>query len=373
MFPYIVLLLIPFICLYVAKPSETAHVQGWKIGNSKYIKDNNLALSAFFLLYFIILALRDTRIGRDVFAYEIMFNEYAELYLKELLEQEGDKLYVLLNWIIGIFTDNFQIFLSVVAAMTLYPVYKQYNRDKRHSFIKIVLFMNMTVFIMFFSGLRQSLAIATGMIAYEFVRSKKIIPFIIIVVIAIGFHHSAFVLFLMYPLYYWRLKKKSLLFIIPTTVVIYVFNKPIFIVLSTIMNMLAGGQYETEIKDTGAITMIVLLALFLALAYIIPDEKLMDSETLGLRNYLMMALWMQLFAPLHTLAMRFNYYYIIFVPMVIPKILVYSSKKYKKLAKIAGIVITVYLLYYYLKNTYRACITGISALDTYPYIPFWRG
>jgi len=201
---------------------------------------------------------------------------------------------------------------------------------------------------------------------------QKIIPFLITVLIAIGMHHSAFVLFLMYPFYHLRLKKVTLIFIIPLTLVIYIYNKTIFVFLSNIINQMSDGQYEAEISSTGAFTMIVLLILFLALSYFLPDETLIDDETLGLRNLLIVALWFQFFAPLHSLAMRFNYYYIIFFPRLIPRIIQHSKVKYRKIGKMAEIVITVYFLYYYLSHTYSACVSGISALDTYPYVPFWK-
>jgi len=377
MFPYILLIILPFLFSYVAKPSVVKEngkikLSNLRIGKSEYVKNNNMAIFMFFLIFFLILSFRDVTIGRDVFVYEMFFEQYRNMSYIQIMNTEGDVLYSLLNWLVGKITDNFQLFLGIVSAITLFPVYIEYTSYKRHSFMKVVLFMNMSVFIMFFSGLRQSLAIAIGMIAYEFVKTKKIIPFLITVLIAIGMHHSAFVLFLMYPFYHLRLKKVTLIFIIPLTLVIYIYNKTIFVFLSNIINQMSDGQYEAEISSTGAFTMIVLLILFLALSYFLPDETLIDDETLGLRNLLIVALWFQFFAPLHSLAMRFNYYYIIFIPMLIPRIIQHSKVKYRKIGKMAEIVITVYFLYYYLSHTYSACVSGISALDTYPYVPFWK-
>ena len=376
MFPYILLIVTAFLFSFVAvapmgNKRGMINVTRLKIGSSDYIGSNNVSLFWFFLIFFLLLSFRDISIGRDVSAYKFYFEQYSNMSLNTILKIEGDVLYAVLNWIVSKVTDNYQIFLSLVAAMTLWPIYRQYRTDKRYSFMKVVLFMNMTTFIMFFSGLRQSIAIGMGMIAYEFVKKKKILPFIVTVVIAMGFHHSAFVLFLLYPFYYMHLKKTSLVIIVPLTTLIFVFNKPIFRVLVDVLNRLSGGQYEADIISTGAFSTIVLFAMFLALAYFIPDEKAMDEETMGLRNILILSLWLQCFAPLHSLAMRFNYYFIIFRPMVIPKVLSCSRVRYKKIAKVVGIVIITYLLYYYLSHTYRACVNGISALDTYPYVPFW--
>jgi hypothetical protein len=91
----------------------------------------------------------------------------------------------------------------------------------------------------------------------------------------------------------------------------------------------------------------------------------------GLRNFLLMAVLLQCFAPVHTLAMRMNYYFIIFVPIIVPKIFKYAKDNIKDVAKIARGVIVGFFVAYYLYTTYVSCQTGISALNTYPYVPFW--
>ena len=98
----------------------------------------------------------------------------------------------------------------------------------------------------------------------------------------------------------------------------------------------------------------------------------MDQETLRLRTFMIMTVVLQLFAPIYATAMRMNYYYIIFVPVIIPKILKYAKLNMKEVAKVAKYVMVVFFLLYYLISTYNSCRTGISALDTYPYVPFWE-
>jgi hypothetical protein len=84
-----------------------------------------------------------------------------------------------------------------------------------------------------------------------------------------------------------------------------------------------------------------------------------------------MAVLLQCFAPVHNLAMRMNYYFIIFVPIVMPKIFKHTKDSIKDVAKIAKGVIVGFFVVYYLYTTFISCLTGESALNTYPYIPFW--
>jgi hypothetical protein len=138
------------------------------------------------------------------------------------------------------------------------------------------------------------------------------------------------------------------------------------------MNSVFGEKYDGETTETGAYAMLILFAIFTVFAYVLPDEKLMDKETLGQRNLLLMALMLQCFAPVHVLAMRLNYYFIIFIPVLIPKILKYHKRSLKKLTIASQVVMIGFFVLYYLINTYESCKTGISDLNTYPYIPFWK-
>ena len=137
------------------------------------------------------------------------------------------------------------------------------------------------------------------------------------------------------------------------------------------MSRFAGKQFEAVITPTGAYTMLFLFIMFAILSYVIPDEKTMDKEMLGLRNFMLMAVVIQCFAPVHNWAMRINYYYIIFIPVLIPKILKHPRVKFRNIAEIANVVCIAFFAGYYLLTTYIGCQTGISSLNTYPYVPFW--
>ena len=81
---------------------------------------------------------------------------------------------------------------------------------------------------------------------------------------------------------------------------------------------------------------------------------------------------LQCFVPLHSLAMRMNYYYLLFIPILIPKVIKNSKYYFNEVGYLANGVLSLFFLIYYLIKTYVSCSTGISSLGTYPYIPFWQ-
>ena len=375
MLPYVILMLAPLLGYQISVTKLENRVgKEWSlsIGKTPEVLNNSMIVPLFFLLYLMLLICRHESIGRDLANYRYYFDMYATQPFSYLHEIDVEILYYLLNWVIGRFTGNYQVFMAIVAIITVLPIAKIYSEDKQYGFLKIVLFMNMSVFVMTFSGLRQSIAMSIGLIAYEFVKKKKLFWFLVFALIAWGFHHTGFMILIYYPLDYLKLNKNKLWFIIPSIVTVFVFNKQIFTWATELMFTLMGDKYDVEAESTGAYLMIVLFALFVVAAYFFPDEKKMDAEAFGLRNFLLMTLMLQCFAPVHSLAMRMNYYFIIFVPVIVPKIFKYTKDNLKDIAKITKAIVVGFFVVYYLYTTYLSCMTGISALDTYPYVPFWE-
>ena len=142
--------------------------------------------------------------------------------------------------------------------------------------------------------------------------------------------------------------------------------------LISLLTRLLGSQYDTHLTATGAYTMLFVFAAFLAMAYFFPDEERMDEETMGLRNVLYLVLLLQCFSPLHTLAMRMNYYFIIFVPVLLPKIFKCSKTEYSELADFSAAGLTIFFVVYFLLNIVKAYVSGGGLLGSVPYVPFWK-
>ena len=333
-----------------------------------YQKKNKSALFFFFALMTILVALRHESIGNDTGNYTAYFEVFSKLSWAQCGNEAMELGYAYYNKIISLFLGEPQVFLALTGILTFAMIYPTYKRLCVDASLTIVLYVIMSTFVMAFSGIRQMIAIGIGIIAYEeFVRKKKFIPYIIAVILAMTFHVSAFMLVFMYPLYHARITKKWLLFVIPILTAVFVFNKQIFTSLVLIIQRFTG--FDGEISSTGAYTMLILFVLFAVFAFIIPDEETMDDEIIGLRNFLLLSVVLQMFAPLHTLAMRLNYYYIIFIPLLLPKIIERRSDKWGQVAIVARHIMVVFFLLYFFYSAY----TSESNLHVFPYHFFWEG
>ena len=115
--------------------------------------------------------------------------------------------------------------------------------------------------------------------------------------------------------------------------------------------------------------MLILFIIFAVFAYVIPDDSKLDRDTLAMRNYLLLSVFLQMFAPVNTIAMRVNYYYLLFVPCLIPRIMTNHKDGMKQITKLALAVMTIFFFVYYLFNIHF----GADTLRIYPYVPFWKG
>lgn len=356
MWVFYILLFLPMLIRFVK-------TQGREVDSSKA---NKTAIGIFFLLLTILVMLRHESVGNDTRNYLNFFARHAKISWDSIGNDSLETGYVFLSKVISLISTDPRIFLiitSVIVTLMIYPTYKRLVTD---SSLTMTLFCMMSTFTMMFSGIRQMLAIAIGFVAYEFTRKKKFVPFSLMVAFAMTIHTSAFMLAFMYPAYNVKVNKIRLLGLIPLLGLVFLLNEPIFNFISIYIEKYT--RFEAEISSTGAYSMLLLFGVFLVFAFAIPDESKMDAETSGLRNFLIVSFALQMFAPIHSLAMRMNYYYIIFIPLLIPRIIKYRKKDMQQVALLARMVMVVFFVGYFFYNAY----TSDNNLHVFPYHFFWE-
>ena len=368
MLVYFVLVLIPVITVAVQKfiVSDRYLYDERRLFSQK--KQRNTAVVLFFVFFFILLALRREDVGTDIVSYIKYFRASRDYGLFEFLKFFSNEhgFYVLLKIINMLAFGNEQLFLAIIAAATVFPLMYFYTKESENQLITISFFLILPVFTMQFSGLRQALAIALIVPAYYMVKQRKLLKFVLIVILASLFHLSALVALVLYPIYYIKWSRKMLFFIVPAIAVIYYFNAPIYIFLVSVL----GEEYAGygEISETGAFMMLLLFILCFVFSYFMMDNEKADEDTKGLRNILVVATALQCFSISNPIASRMNYYFMVFIPVLIPKIINRSSEKNRKWANIIGTVMICYFIFYFFRRAY----TGADILNTFPYYAFWQ-
>lgn len=330
-------------------------------------RGNKIIVDTFFVIWLVLLLFRSERVGIDLSVYKMNFNNYIFLSWKEIFngifEGEFEAGFVVISKIISYLTDNFRAMIIICACISVIPIWILYRNEAHIGFFAIVMFLNIAPFPMYFSGLRQAMAMALVMPCYYFCKNKKIWHFLLMVFIAFLFHRSAMILLLMYPIYHLRLKKAyHIVYIAPIIAAIYVLKKPIF---SFLLNFVGdyADEYEDAIKDTGAYAVTLLLAILLVYAFLVANSDIIDYDTMGLRNLMILSVILQVFSGVHTIAMRMNYYFLLLVPLAVCKVVKNGDKKIKDIIHLSLICMMAFFFAYYIYFIH----TDEDILRIYPY------
>lgn len=322
-------------------------------------------ISVFFFILFILMALRSTKVGVDLTWYIPAFHTISKISAKDLLAFDTYEFgYVYLNKFISLFSENEQFFLGVIAAIALIPISYLYCKESGNGLLTILLFC-VVLFSMYFSGLRQIVAMGFMVPAYYATKNKKIFKFICFVLIACLFHQSAFIGFAFYPIYHLKLTQKSFSFLMIFFAAIIIFNEQIFSFLVRFLDEKYEKYFSTE--ETGAYKLLILFILFVLYAYLVPDGKKMDKDTIGLRNILLVILFFQVFSLSNFMASRLGFYYLVFLPIIIPKIIEKKRDNEAIIIDVSAFIMIIFFIVYFFYWAY----TSEDMFEVVPYIPFW--
>ena len=362
MFAYVLLLLIPFF----VEAIETI-LQPYK--KVDFIsKRKNASIIIFFIIFFIMLALRSTSCGTDVRNYENFFYFSSKADFSDIFKDNKyiEPLYYALNWCIVRIYPDFRVILVFVAFLSTFFLGLFYKNESEHAPLTILLFVTNACFTIIFSGLRQAIAMQFMIPAYYFAKQKKLVPFILVVVLATYFHLSALIILLLYPVFHMRLKNKHLIVVLSVIAITFIFRTQLF----TVLFPLIGDKYSkyTNIGDTGGYSMFFFFVLWFMISFIYPDEKKLNFEIRGLRNVIVLMTIIQSFASIHTLAMRFNYYFIMLLPIAIPKILNRPKIGNENIVQLTKWFTVVFLFFFFIYTVYSNM--GIKTI--YPYKAYWE-
>lgn len=357
MIPYFLLVFLPLLFFIFGKRYCI------KINGTVLCKIQSPCIDIFMFSFLLLLSFRGLQCGIDTKQYSRLYSQYCDSSFFQLFSDYRHEYgFKILSKLVGVTFNHFQFFLCVSSVLCVLPLWFFYKRSSEHQLLTIALFLTVSPFMMYFSGIRQGIAMSMGLLAWYAVKNKKMAHFLLLVFLAMQFHTSAFILLLLYPLYTVRITKKWLWFVVPSIIAVFLLRKPIF----NFATLYLWKDYNTT-AETGATTILLLLVLFGIYSYIIPDENKLDDDTLAMRNILLLSIVIQIFAMLHPLSMRMNYYFLLFIPIVIPKIANRSKTKYVQVSKLSVIIMTAFFMCYFLNNV----IKDYDDLNIIPYIPFW--
>ena len=317
------------------------------------------------LFVFLILALRHPSMGIDLnykglHGYLPNFDLISSLSFKELIKASPfmhyEIGYILMNWLLGLLSKNYQVLLAICAFLSIAPVAYLYYKKSDSIELSYIIYLSLQSFLICFSGLRQGISVGICMIAFLFIQKKQFGKFIFFVLIAMSFHSSAIIYLIAYPMYYLNIKKENRWFTIAILLVAFFFKVPLFKVLSKIL------KDNAEVNTTNSFTFFLVFCAVYVFCFMFAK----DNETNnGYLNLVFCGCFCLIFTSVFATAMRASYCFLNMLPLILPKVINEISNE--NLRVIVQIIIVCCFMLFALSSLYSTFWT-----KSFPYIFFWE-
>lgn len=272
-------------------------------------------------------------------------------------------LYYLANLLIASLHLSAPWMLAFTAILFLMPVYKRIFTDSPYPVVSIFLLIAMGYYCYFLNGTRQMIGAAFLMLSIPFIEKKKFVPFLIMVLIATGFHTTCIVFLAVYIIAYVNISMKVMAAV---TVIMFVFGN----VFGNIANSILSGleYYSSYLQSSYAergqgyiVLAINIVLVVFTTVYYQKDNKLYQIYY-GLQIF---ALWAAALTGKIVLIDRYRMVFglpsVVLVPMAI------SGIEDSKTRRVIGAIV---ILMYFIYATYT--IGFQNANTVLPYQTYWQ-
>jgi hypothetical protein len=316
--------------------------------------------------------LRNVAVGADTFQYFRMFEEvkiiswqsiYGSILEYYQLGIGKDTGYLVFQKSIQLITNEYQVFLFIVAILFFFAlgnfIYKNTTR-LNDAIIAFVIYS--VLFYSFFSitGIRQTITTAATLYGYELIKRRKLIPFLILIVIASTIHKSV----LIFVPFYFVTQFKNLKYLYRLVLVLF----PLFMIykndLSNYVKVLGGYEEYDQVENAGTYTFTAMFLLISIIAFW--RSKIIIKNNINAQHFFNAFAFALLFIPLTWInpnAMRIVQYFSIFMLLFVPEIIhsfEFISKKTRRDITRFSIILLIVL---FLKSNWS---------DKIPYGFFWE-
>lgn len=337
------------------------------IGFLSLKQKNKKILYIYTIILILLFALRSERMGIDLhynlkYGYLGSFDYLSKLSWKEILTNSYLNYeigYRILNRLIGVFTHNRQVLLFICALISIFPIGYVITKESKMPMLSFIIYMGLPSFVLLFSGLRQGIALGLVFLSINYIKQKKLIKFLLLVLIASLFHKSALVFIVAFPIYW--IKDTSIMRILSILVLIFMFlfRYYIFTFFNTTFNLELIPDNNNSINLLLAlVTLYIICSLFNTYQF---------KKISGYLNIFYCSCVIQVFGGLFGLALRVGYYFMIILVLLLPDILSNLSMENRKYREILYFLFMIFFISFGLYNLYYT-----SWAQANPYFFYWQ-
>ncbi len=255
---------------------------------------------------------------------------------------------------------SFYVFVAVSSLISMIPIYYLIINyvDENYRHISLLIYcINPYLFLMSLSAIRQTLAAAFFIIAIHFSIKRRLIPYILCIIIASLFHKSALILFLFYFVANDKMVSRFQLTVAIAGLLVLVFVEGffnLFVQLGLDFFKIPNYAYYASLRTGNSLRATLLSLVFLG--YIMLNIRKMKGTTLAFTKLYLIGCMLSILAYRLSMFTRFQMYFDIFsvvsIPMIIKmnrSLIATADQRYRLINKYMFpiLIFTIYILRYY--------------------------
>mgnify|MGYP001047270317 CR=1 FL=1 len=317
------------------------------------------------ILLFLMLALRDTSVGLDIEGlYLPYFKLIKSMSLREIVafcnEKETELVFYLLNYIIAIFSENVHFYLAIMAFPYVFIVSRFIYKYAKNPVIGFLIFLSLNYYCFSFSALRHTLAASILVFSYDFLKEKKLLPFLISVFIASTFHRTALIFLIAYPISNLKIGWKQIAVVMSIVLCTTLFRDVLFNLIFLVFNSGHFYEYLSRGKSMSLVFFAINFSLYLFMLYLFGEDRNKKSNALFL-NLQFLCMCFSAMTLILGEMIRISFYFGIFACASVPNAIENSNYSVNK--KFYYFLMSLCLIVYFLNFTiYNNSIVPYSSI-----------
>lgn len=314
---------------------------------------NRGILTKIAILYMILLViLRDNLGGTDYYMYTEFYKSavnikdfFAGKFVSDYHSKHFEWGFCLYCCLVKTFDptkqEHFFFFISGIA--TIIPFYIALKKYTKYVCVAIIFFLYKAFFWHDFTIIRQAIGISIFMLSIEYIKTRRIVPYMLCSLIAFELHNSAIILF---PLYFFAHKKLTDTTVVTIVVVAALLN------ISNLVQIIASGiassiGMEDRIavylnNDMGKINPLNFIEIFGLLAVLMLTRKRQEKDheyfNIFLNFFIISSFLMLAFASINVFS-RFKEFFVCSYLILIAYILESTRSKNNKIVILSFIIL----------------------------------
>lgn len=311
-------------------------------------------------------------IGFDYFSYRNIYEITSPLTYADILRIHPDEpLFFLTCKLLGMLGCPYQILLLIINVFLLSVAMSFIRRYSKIPWVSVYLYITLQFLAYNMNLIRQSIATAFFLLAFPYLKNRKLLPFTLLILAGGLFHNSLLFLFPLYFLLPQKHTKKSLLALAALTAIIYIFFEPLFGILKPFLPFRYAnyqGGYFWHANGLQYVAMPAIYCLLILLFQKRIKDPLLRSVSINSAIYYFI---ISLFITKHFILERFAVYPFAFSLLAIPEIICSYECEKRPGRKPALTYHRVLLLFLLFGGMYFAFAALFGFHHVYPYTGLW--